>query len=230
MATAAELHNPNTVSLDSSDNVYIADYYNNRIRKITVSTGIISSVAGNGFAAYSGDGGQATAAELYYPTDMVFDTNENMYITDYANNRVRVVNASSGIINTVAGNGVAGYFGDGGMATAAELNNPWGIAISKDTFYIADWINNRIRKVTLPSVTAIQQLSNKIEVTIFPNPVSENLYIYTRGTNEKNRFTLLNIIGQQVWEGYSTEKMATISVTNLSSGIYFLKIEGNKLF
>ena len=121
-ATAAELNEPLGVTVDASGNLYIADYVNNVIRKVTPS-GIIGTVAGNGTGGYSGDGGAATAAELYGPVGVAVDASGNLYIADYFNNRIRKV-TPSGIIGTVAGNGTEGYSGDGGAATAAGLYYP----------------------------------------------------------------------------------------------------------
>ncbi len=119
-ATAAGLYYPYGVAVDAAGNLYIADTVDNRIRKVSASTGIITTVAGNGSPGYSGDGGAATAAELYYPYGVAVDAAGNLYIADTGNNRIRKVSASTGIITTVAGNGTAGYSGDGGAATAAE--------------------------------------------------------------------------------------------------------------
>ena len=146
-ATAAEINNPYGVAIDGSGNIYIADYYNNRIRKVTPA-GIITTVAGNGTLAYAGDGGYATAAELNDPTGVAVDGNGNLYIADFGNSRIRKVNAA-GVISTISGNGTAGYSGDGGAATAAEINNPYAVAIDgSGNVIIADYQNNRIRKVT----------------------------------------------------------------------------------
>ena len=143
------------VAVDSSGNIYIADTYNNRIRKVDTA-GVISTIAGNGAAGYSGDGGSATSAMLNGPMSVAIDAFDNIYIADQLNNCIRKVN-TVGVISTVAGNGTAGFFGDGGLATSAALNNPTGVAIdSAGNIYIADanmnnyplnYGNNRIRKV-----------------------------------------------------------------------------------
>src|ERR1700679_841681 len=125
---------------------------------------IITTVAGNGFdhgtgnGAYSGDGGQATAAEIFGPAGVTFDASGNMYIGDYVNDRIRKVNAS-GVISTFAGNGfnsgsfAGGYTGNGGQATAAELNQPCGpIFDASGNAYIPDFGNNVIRKVNTSGI------------------------------------------------------------------------------
>ena len=146
-ATAAGLNTPYGVAVDASGSVYISDYNNHRIRKVNTS-GIISTFAGNGTAGYTGNGGQATAAELSYPRGVAVDAAGNVYIADYNNNVIRMVN-TAGIISTFAGNGTQGYTGDGGPATAAALNYPQGVAFDAlGNVYIADVSNNRIRKVS----------------------------------------------------------------------------------
>ncbi|HSY77592.1 MAG TPA: PKD domain-containing protein, partial [Bacteroidia bacterium] len=143
------------VMLDKSGNIYIADYSNNRVRKITASTGIISTIAGSGSCCgnpgvFSGDSGQATAATLYQPYSLAIDDSGNVYIADESNNRIRKITVSTGIITTVAGDSNGrGYSGDGGLAIHAELASPSGVALDDSgNIYIADEINNRIRKVT----------------------------------------------------------------------------------
>lgn len=148
-ATSAKLNNPSAVAVDSSGNVYIADATNNVIRKITASTGIITTIAGTGTAGFSGDGGSATSAELDDPQSVAVDTLGNIFIADTANNRIRQVSASTGDISTVAGDGTQGYYGDGSAATSAELNQPAGVAVdAAENIYIADTSNQRIREVT----------------------------------------------------------------------------------
>jgi sugar lactone lactonase YvrE len=147
-ATAAMLNGPFGVAVDTSGNLFIADYANNRIRKVTASTGIISTVAGGAYQGYSGDGGPATSAELYHPEDVAVDTSGNLFIADTTNERVRKV-TPAGVISTVAGNGSGGFGGDGGPATLASLNWPAGVAVdAAGNLFIADCSNNRVRKVT----------------------------------------------------------------------------------
>lgn len=147
-ATAAWLKTPSAVSLDGSGNIYIADTGNQRIRKVTVSTGIITTVAGNGSVGFGGDGGQAAAAQVSSPKSIDVDASGNIYIADTGNNRVRKVTVSTGIITTIAGNGTAGFAGDGGSPTAAQLSGPEGVAISNSgEVFLSDTGNNRVRKI-----------------------------------------------------------------------------------
>jgi sugar lactone lactonase YvrE len=146
MATNATLHGPSGLRVDGIGNIYIADNGNNVIRKINTSN-IITTIAGNGIAGYSGDGMQATNATLKSPTDVAVDAVGNIYIADNQNDVIRKVSAS-GIISTYCGNGSNGYMGDNGPATLAELNFPSGIAVDESgNLYIADEGNSVIRKV-----------------------------------------------------------------------------------
>ncbi|HTB06022.1 MAG TPA: T9SS type A sorting domain-containing protein [Bacteroidia bacterium] len=145
-ATVAKLNYPQGIAIDSSGNIFIADAFNNRIRKVNTS-GIISTVAGNGTAGYSGDGGAATAAELYQPAEVALDALGNIYVADFHNCCIRKIN-TLGVISTIAGTGAAGFSGDGGAATIAQLNYPEGMVVDvSGNLFIADYQNNRIRKV-----------------------------------------------------------------------------------
>ena len=142
---SAELNSPSGVAVDSAGNLYISDKGNNRIRK--VSNGVITTVAGNGTGGFSGDNGPATSAALNGPTAVSVDAVGNLYIADGGNNRVRLV--SKGVITTVAGNGTAGFRGDGSSPLTAELNNPRNVTTdAAGNLYIADYLNCRIRKVS----------------------------------------------------------------------------------
>ncbi|MEU7280106.1 RICIN domain-containing protein [Streptomyces sp. NPDC045431] len=147
LATAAQLKNPTAVTVDSAGNLYIADYGNQRVRKVTKADGKIRTVAGTGAAAFGGDGVQAVSAPLSTPMAMVVDSAGDLYIADRDNHRVRKV-AADGKISTVAGTGTATYGGDGESAASAKLKSPHGLAVDcVDTLYIADHANNRVRKV-----------------------------------------------------------------------------------
>jgi trimeric autotransporter adhesin len=173
-ATSAELDEPFAVAVDGSGNLAIADSLSNRVRVVAAKTGTfygqamtagdIYTVAGDGTAGYSGDGGPAASAELDDPSGVAVDGAGNLVIADYSNYRVRVVAAKTGTfygqamtagdIYTVAGDGTQGYSGNGGPATSAELNNPLGVAVdSAGDLVIADSSNDRVRVVAAKTGT-----------------------------------------------------------------------------
>lgn len=145
-ATSAALFSPYRAVADHAGNVYIADFYNNRIRKVDAS-GTITTVAGTGVQGYNGDSIPATTAQLSNPAAIAVDGAGNLYIVDTWNHRIRKVD-TSGTIKTIAGTGVGGVLGDGGAATSAQVNEPEGIALdSSGNIYIADYGNSKIRKI-----------------------------------------------------------------------------------
>ena len=145
-ATAAQLR-PRGMALDPAGNLYIADFGNSRVRKVTPG-GTISTYAGTGTPGFAGDGGPATAAQLSFPQGVALDSAGNLYIADSNNNRIRKV-TPGGTISTYAGTGLQGFSGDGGPAIDAQLWFPVGVALdSAGNLYIADQENQRIRKVT----------------------------------------------------------------------------------
>ncbi|NJL05674.1 MAG: hypothetical protein HC911_12380 [Chloroflexaceae bacterium] len=145
-AETARLYNPNSVAVAPDGSLYIADTFNNRIRRVAPD-GSITTVAGNGSAGFGGDGGQATSAYLYNPRGVAVDSDGSLYIADTSNNRIRRVDPN-GIITTVAGNGTYGFSGDGMQASSGSLRAPASIAIGLDgSLYIADTVNHRIRRV-----------------------------------------------------------------------------------
>ncbi|KAA1245335.1 T9SS type A sorting domain-containing protein [Aquimarina sp. RZ0] len=153
LAVDASLNSPQGLAFDIFDNLYIADRDNNKIRKVNASDGIISTIAGLGTSGFSGDNGQATLAELDSPQYVAVDVNGNVYISDWLNNRIRKVDATTGIITTIAGTGDSGFSGDGGPATSAELRSPSGIAVdTSGNIFFADRGNNRIRRIDASGV------------------------------------------------------------------------------
>jgi len=146
-ATSAQLDSPTGIAVDASNNVYIADTHNNRIREVLASTGVINTIAGTGVAGFAGDGAAATSALLNYPTAVAVDSAGNIYIADTNSHRIREI--KSGTISTVAGDGEQFYSGDSGLATAAGLDSPNGVAVdSSFNIYIGDTHNQRVRLVT----------------------------------------------------------------------------------
>ncbi|MEW6737116.1 MAG: RHS repeat-associated core domain-containing protein, partial [Acidobacteriota bacterium] len=151
-ANTAQLNNPQDVALDSAGNIYIADFSNSRIRKIDALTNIITTIAGTGTDGYNGDGIFATAAQLSGPSGVAVDSSDNIFIADSGNNRIRKIDATTGIISTVVGTGTAGYNGDNIPPASANLNNPFGVRIlESNNIHIADSLNHRIRKASMNS-------------------------------------------------------------------------------
>lgn len=149
LAAQATLDNPFDLAFDSVGNLFFADTQNHRIRRVDVHSGVITTVAGNGEPTFAGDGGPATEASLHEPYGLALDAADNVYIVDRFNFRIRRVDAASGIITTVAGNGEKAHAGDGGKAVDASLLEPNDVAFSPDGrhMYIADPSDHRIRVV-----------------------------------------------------------------------------------
>jgi sugar lactone lactonase YvrE len=146
-ATTAQLSQPYGVALDSAGNIYIGDAGNNRVRKVTISTGLISTVAGTGTCGFSGDTGLATSAELCSPSGVAVDAIGRIFIADYSNFRVRLVN-TNGNISTYAGTGLPGYNNNGRLATKTNLGGPIGVALGpSNVLYISDDQSYRIRVI-----------------------------------------------------------------------------------
>ncbi len=166
-AAAASLNNPTAVAVSGSGVIYFSDQFNQRIRRVATD-GTVTTVAGNGNAAFSGDGGQAALASLNYPGGLALDVAGNLYFNDDANFRVRRL-ATDGTISTIAGNGAAAFSGDGGPATAASLNGNFGIAVDVlGNIFIADSVNNRIRSIA----TAVPGFAPVITPAGFTNAAS----------------------------------------------------------
>jgi len=150
LATAASLHFPSGVAVGKDGTVFIADTTNSRIRKVDSSTGIISTIAGDGFFGFSGDGGNAQSARINGPRGLTLDDEGNLFIVD-GGRRIRKVDAQTGKISTVAGNGIWGISGDGGPATEARMISPTDVAVdSEGNLFIADPWSQRIRAVRQP--------------------------------------------------------------------------------
>ena len=167
-AISAQLTSPSSIAVSSAGDVYIWAFYSHVVHRVAATTGIITTVAGNGTPGSSGDGGQARYAQLDDLGGIAVDSSSNLYLADPSGHRVRKVEKATGIITTVAGTGHPGFGGDGGAATAALLNRPEDVAVDdSDNLYIADSYNFRIRKVDAPTgqistVAATTGLANRI--------------------------------------------------------------------
>jgi sugar lactone lactonase YvrE len=190
--SGAQLNAPSSVAVDAAGNLYIADTSNHRVRRVSLGSGTITTFAGTGEAAFGGDNGPATAARLNRPRDLTFDAVGNLYIADEGNGRVRRVDARTGAITTVAGNGTAGFAGDDGAATAAALSSPASVVVNGGTLYVADRGNGRIRAVTLdltrPEVSFQKTTGPTGQpavrvATSDPAPTTKVLQVTATGTN-----------------------------------------------
>ena len=151
-AADAQFNGPAQVSLDSSGNVYVADTLNHKIRKVDRSRGRVIAVAGDGTMGFGGDGGPATLAKTAFPRGVALDPSGNVYFSDTANNRIRRVDVATGEVTTVAGTGIAGFGGDGGPATAAQLNGPTYLAYDpRGWLWFSDTANRAVRGLSIPS-------------------------------------------------------------------------------
>ena len=233
-ATAAQITNIQGMQVDNNGNLDIA--VGLQVRKINLLTGMISSIAGTDLVGYSGDGSPATIAKMWLAVDLRIDSCGNIYISDEYNNVIRKIDPF-GIIHTIAGNGdggylggTAGFSGDGGPATASELNGPRGITFDlNDNLIIIDNINHRVRKVSLPPCTLVNKVSDPevLNLSIYPNPTTTELTIGS--PNKITQLIITNLIGQQVYtHEYNTETVQ-VNVACLPSGIYFIKINGSEV-
>ena len=156
LATSAQLFNPWGITLDAAGSIYVTEWVGYRIRKI--ANGVISTIAGTGVGGFGGDNGPATGAQLDRPKGIAFDTSGTLYVADFGNHRVRKI--AGGVISTVAGNGTAGFSGDGGTATNAQLYAPTAVSVdASGNLYVADRFNGRVRKIANGVITALRRNS-----------------------------------------------------------------------
>jgi uncharacterized protein (TIGR03437 family) len=200
-AINADLNFPSGVACDAQGNVYIADTLNHRVRKVAPN-GVITTAVGDGIEDFGGDGGPATAARLSRPRGLAFDAAGNLFIADSGNSRIRRVDARTGVITTVAGNGAKDFGGDGGPATQASLDLPVDVAVDgQGALFIVDRVNKRIRKVNAAGVIstfAFDALGGGKEGDPF-NPLvtfngitidaAGNLYVSSQADNQIRKFT-----------------------------------------
>lgn len=221
MAMGAKLYSPAAVAVDPLGNIYVADYYNNAVRKIDAS-GIITTFAGTGVAGYAGDGAPAANAKLRNPSGVAVFGFGPVYIADQGNNVVRVVN-STGIISNYAGTYTNGYSGDGGMAALSQLASPKGIAIDAlNRLFIADYDNNVIRVVGANNSVNTTQSAGALKV--YPNPSKGEVTIEMPQTNGKATVSVTDMLGR-IAEFQTIDNGASkVSVKGLATGSYVVKV------
>ncbi len=226
-ATAAKLNENQGARFDSAGNFYLAVCPTGTIRKIDTA-GVITTVAGTpGTPGFSGDGGQATAAELQCPSGVTIDAAGNFYIADEFNQVVRKVN-TQGVISTIAGTpGVAGYSGDGGQATAARFNNPNDVVLdgTGTSLYVADSGNNRVRKIDLTTGTVTTAagglnsagsaaVNTPLAVTV---DTAGNVYFSDSGNSQIEEIFPLGVQPFPATAVGSTAAPQTVSISNIGN-------------
>lgn len=228
-AVSAKIRLPEVIDFDEFGNIIFFDDMNFRLRKVTISTGIISTIAGTGVFGPSGDGGLATVAQLGDCEGLAIDGLGNIYIADSDGSRIRKIDKITGIINSIAGGGSSGL-GDGGLATFSQLV-PLGIAIDNlCNMYIADDAYSRIRKIENLSncVNSIEELTGKIAIDFYPNPLSKMAILKVKDENIKYENLKLNILdafGRKVKTLNCTQNNEIIvDRENLDNGIYFYQL------
>lgn len=227
-ATAATLDSPFAVAADRYGNVYVNDFGNNVIRKIS-STRDITTYAGTGTYGYAGDGGLALFADFNAPKGIAVDTFGSVYVADALNNVVRKID-TFGMVSTVVGNGTVGFGGDLGPVNGANLHNPYAVAVDlRGNIYVADANNQRVRKTYSP--VSVNTVTMGGTMQVYPNPVASTLNVAGLAKNDK--VGVCDIAGRMVSELWTVniEGVNTFSVGHLAAGVYMLQAwdaEGNK--
>lgn len=221
-AINAELSMPSGVCTDTLGNLYIADNGNNVVRKVAAISGIISTVAGTGVADFSGDEGPATAATLVQPNSVFMSKRNNLYISDYGNNRIRVI-TSNGIIHTLAGSGGYGYAGDGGPALSATFLGPTGVcADDMEYVYISDAGNSAVRRVT-PVYNGVNEAEFSHTLKVYPNPSAGIFYVQTDIlVGEDVSVCVYSSLGAVVFQNIGKSNPIKVDLSAFSPGLYYI--------
>jgi len=228
LAVNAQMNPTNEITADKYGNVYFHDgdvgSVHSRIRKIDTN-GIITTLTGDS-SGYSGDGGLAINAKIFGALVIAVDKSGNVFFADLLNNRIRMINGSTDIINTVIGTGVNGFNGDGHTALNTEINYPYGVTFDNNGYlYFSDNGNGIIRKTDI--TVGIQQFKNDIQLTVYPNPSNGNFAVETNYTTEKQNLQLFDVTGKMVLSQTLNNK-ANINASSLDNGVYFLQVKTNQ--
>ena len=228
-ARSAKLNGVNELALDNKGNLYMTDSYNNRVRKIDLKTGIITTVAGTGEVGYSGDGALGTEADVNGPTGVAVDTAGNVFFSDWGNSCIRRIDFKTNIITTVAGRGEAGFGGDGGPAVLSYISRAEGVALdAQGNIYIADDNNDRVRKVEAPQQIQVNGYNpDNTSMQVYPNPASADVsVVVNEPLPQGSTISCYDITGKQMWNtpAEPNTKYMTIDVSTLTPGIYILRL------
>lgn len=222
--TSARFYTPCGLSVDALGNVFVADAYNHRIRKIDKSRNV-STIVGSGPTG-SGQGGyldgNVSSARLNTPTEVFIDSSGNFYIGDTFGNRIRKLSSNNGMVSCIGGDGTAGFLN--GLDCSAKFSTPRGlVAFSNGKVYVSDFTNNRIRLLS-PNTTDIGEYLEENSINIYPNPASNLIIIENKGRTKECSMIILNIKGQECWRQNLAKHQTEINISDLPGGIYFVKL------
>lgn len=231
-ATAAQLNQPLGITLDNMGNLYVADWQNAVVRKINIASGIITTVggiAGNFQPVLTN--GTATGVPISYPTDVACDNSGNIYVSDVGTGVIREITPSNGNEMMVAGNGLAGFGGDGGQALDAELYYPFAVSVdAASNIFIGDLLNFRVREVNAYNL-AIPTISTSGDFSIYPNPTNNILNIAFSPSSNPNGSTIeiMDATGRTIAHAplIVVDSQASVEVSVLPAGMYFVKVSDN---
>jgi len=223
--TAAGFNIPRGIAMDGNGNLYVADFDNNEIRKVVVSTGVVTTLAGS-IIAGSADG-TGTEARFNYPVGVTIDASGNLYVGDENNNEIRKIVISTGVVTTLAGSTIAGA--TDGARTAARFDYPSGITIDENgNLYVADMSNNEIRKVTSPIMSMAQFSVQNTQLTIYPYHTNQMVYVKLPEPLQcATSIKVLDIMDKEVMNVNSTvcdDKEVSMDISGLAQGIYFIRV------
>lgn len=224
-ATNVVLYEPYGIVVDGAGNLYIAESYRHRVRKVD-PLGIITTVAGINGSGSSGDNGPATLAKLGSPTGLAIDGAGNLYICDASDNKVRRV-TTDGIINTVAGTGVPGFSGDGGLAINAQLRQPIGVSLdSAYNIYVCEFGNSRVRKIQ-STVSVSEVFSQPLTIDVYPNPAI--LEVNISASIKVSKLKINNLFGISVFERSFNTNNLKVDISDFPAGVYFILINDTEV-
>lgn len=240
-AMSAAIDSPTGLAVDSVGNIYLSDTHNHRVRKIIASTGNIATVVGNGSPGFSGDTAPSNSATLALPHGLSLDAAGNLYLADTANNRIRRIDAISGVITTVVGDGTQALSGDGGPATAASLDSPTATSLAPSSLLtVADTGNQRIRQLTAqpaPNTTITTVAGLGVAVpgvltlnapAVIPYGKGQLIASLTAGSAATGNVTFLDVTNSStnatntIGSAALASNTATLSLSSLSAGIHHL--------
>jgi sugar lactone lactonase YvrE len=231
LATNATLNRPGRMGIDKNDGIYISDN-DHRIRKIT-SSGVITTIAGTGVNAHSGDGGLAIAADIYNPAGMDIDTLGNVFIAEYGANRVRKIN-QAGIITTIAGTGATTSSGDGGPAINSGIYGPTAVSLDKNgSLYVLEYSMNKVRviyNIYVNTTNGVDDLKvKKSIISLFPNPNDGYFSVSFKRHPQNADLLIIDLLGQPIYNKKMLDMENKIILPELCSGIYtYIIRENNK--